>query len=36
MDRFITTTPFFRPIHRALADRMAEFAERENRSARRR
>src|SRR5258707_8290502 len=29
MDSFITTTPFFSSDHRALADRMAEFAERE-------
>lgn len=29
MDSFIATTPFFSSDHRALADRMAEFAERE-------
>src|SRR5438876_1153592 len=29
MDRFINTTPFFSSDHRAIADRMAEFAERE-------
>ena len=29
MDSFITTTPFFSSDHRALAERMAEFAERE-------
>jgi acyl-CoA dehydrogenase len=29
MDTFIQTTPFFTQAHRALADRMAEFAERE-------
>jgi len=29
MDRFIETTPFFSSDHRSLAERMAEFAERE-------
>jgi acyl-CoA dehydrogenase len=29
MDSFITTTPFFSPDHRALADRLAEIVERE-------
>ena len=29
MDRFIQTTPFFSSDHRALAERMAQFAERE-------
>src|SRR5256714_9380722 len=29
MDRFIATTPFFTSEHRALAERMADFAERE-------
>src|SRR6266513_1706769 len=29
MDTFITTTPFFTDAHRSLADRMAEFVERE-------
>src|SRR5262252_203911 len=29
MDRFIATTPFFLPEHRALAERLAQFAERE-------
>jgi acyl-CoA dehydrogenase len=29
MDRFIATTPFFSGDHRALADRLAQFAERE-------
>ena len=29
MDRFIATTPFFSSEHRALAERVAEFAERE-------
>jgi len=29
MDRFIETTPFFSSDHRTLAERVAEFAERE-------
>ena len=29
MDSFITTTPFFSADHRTLADRMAQFVERE-------